>query len=67
MVSEEDKAKTELEKPTPDVVQSLRWQNERDRIKDTKAGNQNEDLVWAELALFNLDKRVQNGEADKPA
>lgn len=56
----------ELEKPSPDAVALIKKQRECDKCRDMKAGNQNEDPYWIEVALKNLDKRVSGGEPDKP-
>lgn len=49
-----------------DPVELTRAQHEHTKIKDMKAGPQNENPFWINLALTNLDKRVAKGESDKP-
>jgi len=57
---------TELEKINPDAVKVVKMQRDLDKHKEIKAGGHNEDPVWINVAIANLDKRVAKGEADKP-
>lgn len=56
----------ELEKENPDPVALVKLQRKCDQCKEKKAGNQNEDAYWLEVAQANLDERAAKGESDKP-
>ena len=60
------KIDAELEKEAPDSVALIRLQRDCDKCGEIKAGPQNENKLWSEIALQNLDERVANGEPDKP-
>lgn len=56
----------ELAKPTPDAVKLVTLQRNCEKCKEVKAGTQNKDVYWMNIAIANLDARVANGEPDKP-
>lgn len=49
-----------------DALEALKAHRDHEKCKTMEAGIHNEDKVWTELALANLDKRVADGQADKP-
>jgi hypothetical protein len=61
--SEMDK---EIEKSTPDVVVLMKFQRDKDKLSKIKAGSDNEDPIWIEKAIEGLDRKVADGEPDKP-
>jgi len=56
----------ELAKQTPDAIIIAKTQRECEKLKGVKAGSNNDNLVWTNIALQNLDERVAKGEPDKP-
>ena len=49
----------------PDTIEVLRIHREIDKHKSIKAGPQNEDTHWLNIAHQNLDENVKNGHNDK--
>lgn len=56
----------ELKKENPDPIALMKLQRKCEQCKDKKAGNQNEDSYWLEIAQANLEERITKGESDKP-
>lgn len=60
-----EKIDAELDSNVQDPINVIKLQRQYEFCKSKKAGVHNEDNFWSELALENLDARVENGESDK--
>lgn len=56
----------ELEKQNPDSIALMKLHQEREFWKSKKCGAHNDCKETSKLALKNLDKKVSDGEPDKP-
>jgi hypothetical protein len=56
----------EIDKPIPDSVKLVKLQRDKEKLSKIKAGPHNEDVIWLNKAIEGLDRKVADGESDKP-